>query len=79
MLSKRIYARSLEVTKRAYEGLLKVAGIKTIEELLGVIPGFGGTQRLPRLVGLGNAKQMMFTGDPINAQRAKEITSVFLL
>lgn len=40
---------------------------------LGVIPGFGGTQRLPRLVGVGNAKQMMFTGKPINAQKAKEI------
>lgn len=43
------------------------------EVKLGVIPGFGGTQRLPRLVGMGNAKQMMFTGDPINSQRAKEI------
>lgn len=43
------------------------------EVKLGVIPGFGGTQRLPRLVGVGNAKQMMFTGTPIDAQRAKEI------
>lgn len=43
------------------------------EVTLGVIPGFGGTQKLPRLVGVGHAKQMMFTGKPINAQRAKEI------
>ena len=46
---------------------------KLPEVTLGVIPGFGGTQRLPRLVGVGNAKQMMFTGKPTNAQRAKEI------
>lgn len=43
------------------------------EVTLGVIPGFGGTQRLPRLVGIGVAKEMMFTGKPINAQKAKEI------
>jgi len=32
---------------------------------LGIIPGFGGTQRLPRLVGLPKALQMMLTSQPI--------------
>ncbi|MCL1919130.1 MAG: enoyl-CoA hydratase-related protein [Peptococcaceae bacterium] len=40
---------------------------------LGVIPGFGGTQRLPRLVGLGMAKQLLYTGEIIGAQEALRI------
>ncbi|HEX2986586.1 MAG TPA: enoyl-CoA hydratase-related protein [Chloroflexota bacterium] len=40
---------------------------------LGVFPGSGGTQRLPRIVGEGIAKELMYTGDPIGAQRAYEI------
>lgn len=40
---------------------------------LGVIPGYGGTQRLPRLIGAGLTKEMMFTGDSINAQEAYRI------
>jgi enoyl-CoA hydratase len=40
---------------------------------LGIIPGFGGTQRLPRLVGKGWAKEIVLTGDMISAQQAKEI------
>lgn len=40
---------------------------------LGVFPGSGGTQRLPRLVGEALAKELMYTGDPIDAQRAYEI------
>lgn len=43
------------------------------ETLLGVIPGFSGTQRLPRLVGLGIAKELLATGSKITAQRAYEI------
>ena len=35
---------------------------------LGITPGFGGTQRLARLVGMGMAKQMIFTGQSIKAE-----------
>jgi enoyl-CoA hydratase len=43
------------------------------EVKLGVIPGYGGTQRLPRLVGKGRALQIMLTADPIDAQEAHRI------
>jgi enoyl-CoA hydratase len=43
------------------------------EITLGIIPGFGGTQRLPRLVGEGMAKELIFTGKMISAQEAKSI------
>jgi len=40
------------------------------EITLGIIPGFGGTQRLPRLIGQNMAKEMIFTGKMIPAQEA---------
>jgi enoyl-CoA hydratase len=40
---------------------------------LGVIPGFGGTQRLTRAVGRTRAKEMIFGGDMVDAQKAREI------
>jgi len=40
---------------------------------LGVIPGFAGTQRLPRLVGLAKAKELLLTGDLIPADEAFRI------
>jgi enoyl-CoA hydratase len=39
---------------------------------LGIMPGYGGTQRLARLVGLGRALELMLTGEPIDAKRAQE-------
>lgn len=41
------------------------------EVKLGLIPGYGGTQRLSRIVGRGRALHMMLTGDPISASEAK--------
>jgi enoyl-CoA hydratase len=43
------------------------------EVKLGIIPGTGGTQRLPRLIGKGRAAQMLFTGETIDAQEAFNI------
>jgi len=40
---------------------------------LGIIPGYAGTQRLPRLVGKGIAMEILLSGDMISAQRAFEI------
>lgn len=51
-------------TKNAVFGLPEVS--------LGVIPGYGGTQRLPQLVGKGKAMEMIFSGAQIKAGEAKE-------
>ena len=46
------------------------------EVTLGIFPGFGGTQRLPRLIGKGRAKELIFTGKMISASEAYEIGMV---
>lgn len=51
----------------------------TPEVKLGLLPGLGGTQRLPKLVGLPEALDMMLTGRNISADRAKEMGLVHLL
>jgi enoyl-CoA hydratase/carnithine racemase len=43
------------------------------EVKLGIIPGFGGTQRFPRLVGRSRAMELLFSGESIDAQTALEI------
>lgn len=43
------------------------------EVKLGIIPGYGGTQRLPRLVGQGRAMQILVTGDMVKANEAYRI------
>lgn len=48
----------------------KTAKLGLPELSLGLIPGFGGTQRLPRHVGAAKAAEMMFTSDPISGEEA---------
>ncbi len=43
------------------------------EAKLGILPGYGGSQRLPRLVGRGRALQLLLTGETIDAQEALRI------
>lgn len=43
------------------------------EVSLGITPGFAGTQRLPRIIGRAKAKEMILTGDMINATEAEKI------
>ena len=54
------------------------------ETRLGIIPGAGGTQRAPRLIGLTKAKELIFTGRSLTAAEAHElgeqvISALFLL
>jgi len=43
------------------------------ETSLAIIPGAGGTQRLPRLIGIGQAKRLIYTAKRISAEEAKEL------
>jgi len=43
------------------------------EVKLGIIPGYGGTQRLPRMVGRGRALELLLSGDPVTAAEAHRI------
>ena len=49
------------------------ASMGLTETRLAIIPGAGGTQRLPRLIGKGKAKELIFTGRRVDAQEALEI------
>ncbi len=43
------------------------------EVSLGILPGYGGTQRLPRLIGPGKAKQLIFSAEHLSAEEAKSV------
>ena len=49
------------------------AQIGLTETRIGAIPGAGGTQRLPRYIGVARALELMMTGEPISGARAEEI------
>lgn len=51
----------------------ETASMGLTETRLAIIPGAGGTQRLPRLVGRGKAKELIFTGRRVDAQEALSI------
>ena len=46
------------------------AKLQMPEVTLGIVPGFNGTQRLPKCVGLAKAKELIFTARPVNAEEA---------
>ena len=56
---------------------IRIAGTKAKfgqpEVSLGIIPGFGGTQRLPRIVGLAKAKELIYTAQTVDAEEALRI------
>ncbi len=56
---------------------IRIASSKALfglpEVTLGIIPGAGGTQRLPRLIPTGKAKMMVFSGEAIDAEEAEKI------
>src|SRR5439155_11223312 len=53
--------------------LVEGAELALTEVKLGIMPGGGGTQRLPRLIGEARAKEMIMLGRRVNAARALEI------
>src|SRR5881227_21584 len=55
-----------------YRIALPKAQLGLPEVKLGILPGSGGTQRLPRMVPMGEAVKMMTTGNPISAEKAKQ-------
>ncbi len=61
-------ALACSVRIASHNALLGLPEIK-----LGLMPGFGGSQRLARLVGRGLAMEMMLTGEPVDADRALEL------
>ncbi len=54
----------------------ETASMGLTETRLAIIPGAGGTQRMPRLVGKGKAKELIFTGRRVSADEALEISLV---
>jgi len=67
-------------TELALASDLRIASMNAVmgltETRLAVIPGAGGTQRLPRTIGRGKAKELIFTGRRVDAQEALDISLV---
>jgi enoyl-CoA hydratase/carnithine racemase len=55
----------------------KATQIGQPETKIGIIPGWAGTQRLPRVVGVSQAVEMITTGEPVDGKKAREIGLVF--
>src|SRR5262245_7281937 len=55
----------------------KATQIGLPETKIGIIPGWAGTQRLPRLIGVSQAVEMITTGEPVDGKKAREIGLVF--
>ena len=72
MIRGEAYGGGLELALAAHYRLCtRDAKLGLPEIKLGLLPGSGGTQRLPRLVGMGKALEMMLTGTPVLAQEAQ--------
>jgi 3-hydroxyacyl-CoA dehydrogenase len=72
MIRGEAYGGGLELALAAhYRICTRDAKLGLPEIKLGLLPGSGGTQRLPRLVGMEKALEMMLTGTPVLAQEAK--------
>lgn len=65
------YGGGTELAMACHLRILSASAQMGLPEVkLGIIPGWGGTQRLPRLIGKTKALEVMLTGDPLNAQEA---------
>ena len=53
--------------------MVSSASLRLTEVKLGIIPGAGGTQRLPRLIGMSKAKELILTAAPLSAERGYEL------
>jgi enoyl-CoA hydratase len=62
-----------QTTAKALREAVKDGKIGQPETRLGLIPGWGGTQRITRYVGLGQARRLLFSGDVISAEEALRI------
>ncbi|UOQ93459.1 enoyl-CoA hydratase-related protein [Halobacillus shinanisalinarum] len=71
MINGAAYGGGLELALACDLRVMKSdAKVGLTETSLAIIPGAGGTQRLTRLIGLGRAKEMIFTAKPIDAAKA---------